>query len=110
MAEVKEKGVETTKIEGVNTNPYILGVPVITTRLGDRENKPSRIRGTIAAQSRQGSRCHLLSSSQSFSVFRGSNGPGLRGVIWRVKTTPDIASNIGMSDIEPMTIIGSEGY
>ena len=108
--EVKEKEVRTTRTEGVNATSEIRGVLVITMRLGDQENESPRIRGRIAAQIRNGSCCHLLSSFRPFSLFRGSNGLGFRGVIRRVGTSLDIASITGTSDIEPMTVIGSGGY
>ena len=93
----------------VNATPEIRGPLVITMRLGDRETELSRILGRITAHSRQGSRCHLLSSYRSFGLFRSWNGLGLRGEIRRGETSFDITSITGTSDFESMTIIGSDG-
>ena len=78
-------------------------------RLGDRETESPRIRDKIAAQNRLGSCYHFLSSSRSFSLFKGLNGLGLRGVIRRVETNPVIAIIIGTSDTERMIVIDYEG-
>ena len=109
MVEVKEKGVKTTKTEGVKVTLEIRGISIITIRLGGRENKLLGIISRIAAKNRHGSHCHLLSSSRSFSLFKGSSNVGLRGVIQRVETNSDIASITRTSGIKPMTIISFGG-
>ena len=87
----------------------IQGVSVITLWLEGWENESPRIRGGIATHNKLSSLCHLLNSSQSFSLFKGLSGLGHRGVIQRVNTNPDITSIIRTSGIEPMIVIGSEG-
>ena len=108
MAGVKGKGDETTRTVGVNATLEIRDAPVTTMRLEGLEIEPPRVRGKTTTQTRQGSHCHLLSSSRSFNLFRGSSG--LKGEIRRGETNLGTASIIETSDIEPMTIIGSVGY
>ena len=106
---LEEKGVVTVKIGRESMSIKIWYKPITTTHLEGIKNEPIRIRGGIATLNKHDSRCHFLSSSRSFNLFKGSSGLDLRGVIQKEEINPDIVSITRMSNIKPMNVIDSEG-
>ena len=91
-------------------NLHIRDVLVITMYSGGWENESTRIRGRKATRNKHSSCCHLLSSSRSFNLWKGSSSQDHKGVIQIEETNPDIGSITRRLGIEPMNVIGSEGY
>ena len=109
MVGIEEKEVTIVKIGKEIMSIKIRYELIITTHPEGMEKEPTRIQGRIASLNKHDTHCHLLSSSQSFNLFRGSSGLDLKEVIRKEETNSSIASIIGTLDIELMNVTDYEG-